>query len=97
VELTEWGWDGRVCPPPPLFLSTNDRHTHTHTQTPQRNDRGRKITVGNLGDGAAILCRSGKAVPLSTAQTPGRPDETARIERANGWVGRWGGGVGVGE
>ncbi len=44
------------------------------------------MVVGNLGDGAAILCRGGKAVPLSTAQTPGRPDETARIERANGWV-----------
>lgn len=44
------------------------------------------MTVGNLGDGAAVLCRGGQAVPLSTAQTPGRPDETARIERANGCV-----------
>lgn len=42
--------------------------------------------VGNLGDCAAVICRGREAIALSTAQTPGRPDEVARIERANGWV-----------
>ncbi|EWM23875.1 protein phosphatase 1e [Nannochloropsis gaditana] len=48
--------------------------------------RGRTVYVGNVGDCAAILCRDGKAFPLSSAQTPGRKDERERIERANGWV-----------
>ena len=42
--------------------------------------------VGNLGDCAAVLCRGTKAIKLSTPHTPGRRDETARIERAGGWV-----------
>jgi len=48
--------------------------------------RGNTVYVGNLGDCAAVMCRKGEAFPLSLAQTPGRPDETRRIEGANGWV-----------
>jgi hypothetical protein len=48
--------------------------------------RGKTVYVGNLGDCAAVMCRGGEAFPLSHAQTPGRPDETRRIEGANGWV-----------
>jgi len=48
--------------------------------------RGNKLLVANIGDCAAVLCRERKAVAMSEAHSPGRPDETQRIERANGWV-----------
>jgi hypothetical protein len=48
--------------------------------------RGRRLLVGNLGDCAAVLCRGREAVMVSTAHTPGRKDETHRIENAGGWI-----------
>lgn len=48
--------------------------------------RGKRLLVANIGDCGAVLCRGKKAVSMSDAHTPGRPDETARIEEANGWV-----------
>jgi serine/threonine protein phosphatase PrpC len=48
--------------------------------------RGRQIVVANVGDSAAVLCRNRKALEMSIAHTPGRKDEQARIEAANGWV-----------
>ncbi|KAL9169549.1 hypothetical protein ABFS82_04G086500 [Erythranthe guttata] len=48
-----------------------------------------KIVVANCGDSRAVLCRNGKAVPLSTDHKPDRPDELSRIEAAGGRVIYW--------
>jgi serine/threonine protein phosphatase PrpC len=42
------------------------------------------LTVANLGDSRAVLCRSGTAVQLSEDHKPNLPKERARIERAGG-------------
>ncbi|KAG8652831.1 probable protein phosphatase 2C 75 isoform X3 [Manihot esculenta] len=44
------------------------------------------IVVANCGDSRAVLCRGGRAIPLSFDQKPDRPDELARIEAAGGHV-----------
>ncbi|KAJ4836879.1 hypothetical protein Tsubulata_045487 [Turnera subulata] len=44
------------------------------------------IVVANCGDSRAVLCRGGKAIPLSVDHKPDRPDELARIEAAGGRV-----------
>ncbi|KAG6436781.1 hypothetical protein SASPL_101683 [Salvia splendens] len=44
------------------------------------------IVVANCGDSRAVLCRSGKAIPLSTDHKPDRPDEMNRIQAAGGRV-----------
>ncbi|XVF09731.1 hypothetical protein REPUB_Repub07fG0120600 [Reevesia pubescens] len=44
------------------------------------------IVVANCGDSRAVLCRDGKAVPLSFDHKPDRSDELARIEAAGGRV-----------
>ncbi|XP_050369607.1 probable protein phosphatase 2C 24 [Argentina anserina] len=49
-----------------------------------------KIIVANCGDSRAVLCRNGKAVPLSSDHKPDRPDELSRIEEAGGRVIYWG-------
>lgn len=46
----------------------------------------RKLVIGNLGDGEAVLCRKEKAVHMSPVHNPGRVDENRRIVEANGWV-----------
>ncbi|CAH9109251.1 unnamed protein product [Cuscuta epithymum] len=48
-----------------------------------------KIIVANCGDSRAVLCRNGKAVPLSNDQKPDRPDELNRIQEAGGRVIYW--------
>ncbi|KAI7751265.1 hypothetical protein M8C21_021464 [Ambrosia artemisiifolia] len=50
-----------------------------------------KIIVANCGDSRAVLCRNGKAVPLSHDHKPDRPDELNRIESAGGKVLYWDG------
>ncbi|CAI9117871.1 OLC1v1019359C1 [Oldenlandia corymbosa var. corymbosa] len=50
-----------------------------------------KIIVSNCGDSRAVLCRNGKAVPLSVDHKPDRPDELERIEKAGGRVIYWDG------
>ncbi|KAK4789706.1 hypothetical protein SAY86_017010 [Trapa natans] len=45
-----------------------------------------KIIVANCGDSRAVLCRKGKAVPLSVDHKPDRPDELDRIQMAGGKV-----------
>ncbi|KAJ0780414.1 putative protein-serine/threonine phosphatase [Helianthus annuus] len=50
-----------------------------------------KIIVANCGDSRAVLCRKGKAVPLSNDHKPDRPDELKRIEDAGGRVLYWDG------
>ncbi|CAD5312006.1 unnamed protein product [Arabidopsis thaliana] len=50
-----------------------------------------KIIVANCGDSRAVLCRNGKAVPLSTDHKPDRPDELDRIQEAGGRVIYWDG------
>ncbi|KVI11942.1 probable protein phosphatase 2C 24 [Cynara cardunculus var. scolymus] len=47
------------------------------------------IIVANCGDSRAVLCRNGKAVPLSSDHKPDRPDELKRIEAAGGRVVYW--------
>ncbi|CAH1446774.1 unnamed protein product [Lactuca virosa] len=48
-----------------------------------------KIIVANCGDSRAVLCRNGKAVPLSNDHKPDRPDELNRIQAAGGRVIYW--------
>ncbi|KAL8089613.1 hypothetical protein AgCh_039184 [Apium graveolens] len=50
-----------------------------------------KIVVANCGDSRAVLCRKGKAIPLSRDHKPDRPDELSRIEAAGGRVIYWDG------
>ncbi|OVA17793.1 Protein phosphatase 2C (PP2C)-like domain [Macleaya cordata] len=50
-----------------------------------------KIVVANCGDSRAVLCRGGKAVPLSVDHKPDRPDELVRIQEAGGRVIYWDG------
>ena len=45
-----------------------------------------------MGDSRVVLCRGGKAVPLSIDHKPNRSDERQRIEAAGGivaWAGTW--------
>ncbi|KAH9647392.1 putative protein phosphatase 2C 75 [Citrus sinensis] len=44
------------------------------------------IIVANCGDSRAVLCRAGRAIPLSCDHKPDRPDELARIEASGGRV-----------
>ncbi|CAN6461598.1 unnamed protein product [Victoria cruziana] len=44
------------------------------------------IVVANCGDSRAVLCRSGRPVPLSTDHKPDHADELARIEASGGRV-----------
>ncbi|XP_044505921.1 probable protein phosphatase 2C 75 isoform X3 [Mangifera indica] len=44
------------------------------------------IVVANCGDSRAVLCRGGRAIPLSCDHKPDRQDELARIEAAGGRV-----------
>jgi len=46
-----------------------------------------RVTVANLGDSRAIVCRGGQAVALSEDHKPEDPVETDRIEKAGGFVG----------
>merc|ERR1719443_749126 len=48
--------------------------------------RQNEIVCANAGDSRAVLCRSGKAVPLSEDHKPTRPGEEARIRHAGGSV-----------
>lgn len=45
-----------------------------------------KILVGHVGDCRAILCRSGRAINLTTDHRPDIPSEKSRIEAAGGWI-----------
>jgi serine/threonine protein phosphatase PrpC len=45
------------------------------------------LTIANVGDSRAVLCRAGVAVPMSIDHKPGRPDEMKRISVAGGKVG----------
>lgn len=47
---------------------------------------GRKLTVFNIGDSEAILCRAGQAINLTTKHSPNREDESNRIKAAQGWI-----------
>jgi len=44
------------------------------------------VVVGNVGDSRAVLCRGGRAIPLSQDHTPKRPDEVHRIKTVGGDV-----------
>ncbi|CAN0475660.1 unnamed protein product [Ectocarpus sp. 12 AP-2014] len=48
--------------------------------------RGRKLLIGNVGDGEAVLCRGDDVVHMSPVHDPARPCEHDRIIAANGWV-----------
>ena len=49
-------------------------------------DGVRSVTIANVGDSRGVLCRKGKAISLSKDHKPVRPDETARIVDAGGFV-----------
>ncbi|XP_027771608.1 probable protein phosphatase 2C 75 [Solanum pennellii] len=44
------------------------------------------IIVANCGDSRVVLCRGGRAIPLSIDHKPDRPEERARIEACGGHV-----------
>ncbi|CAM9739100.1 unnamed protein product [Scytosiphon promiscuus] len=48
--------------------------------------RGRKLLIGNLGDGEAVLCRGDDFVHMSPVHNPARTCEKDRILQANGWI-----------
>lgn len=53
---------------------------------------GDRLLVANVGDSRAVVCRAGKAVPLSIDHKPNRKEERQRIEKAGGvvmWSGTW--------
>lgn len=53
---------------------------------------GDRLLVANVGDSRAVMCRAGKAEPLSIDHKPNRKDERQRIEKAGGvvmWAGTW--------
>ena len=45
-----------------------------------------RLVVFNIGDCQAVLCSKGLPVEMSNSHKANRPDEAARITRANGWV-----------
>lgn len=45
-----------------------------------------EIITANAGDSRAVLCRGGKAVPLSFDHKPNNPVERSRITKAGGYV-----------
>uniref|UniRef100_A0A7S1TLS0 PPM-type phosphatase domain-containing protein n=1 Tax=Erythrolobus australicus TaxID=1077150 RepID=A0A7S1TLS0_9RHOD len=51
---------------------------------------GERLYVANAGDSKAVLCRGGQAVAMSFEHKPQSDIETARIERAGGFVNRVG-------
>jgi len=48
--------------------------------------QGTKLTVANVGDTRAVLCRGGKAIRLSFDHKPKVPSEKERIEKLGGFV-----------
>ncbi|OQR85803.1 hypothetical protein ACHHYP_11342 [Achlya hypogyna] len=50
-----------------------------------------RLILANVGDCRAVMCRNGKAVALTQDHKPNRPDESARIKRAGGYIGTVGG------
>eukprot|EP00803_Ostreobium_quekettii_P001776 evm.model.scf_1355EXC.1 EVM.evm.TU.scf_1355EXC.1 scf_1355EXC:38618-43668(-) len=53
---------------------------------------GRKLTMANVGDSRAVLCRKGKAIAVSIDHKPNEPKEKQRIENLGGmvvWAGTW--------
>lgn len=50
-----------------------------------------QVIIANCGDSRAVLCRGGKAIPLSDDHKPQRADEMTRIEAAGGKVICWNG------
>lgn len=47
---------------------------------------GSQLVLAHAGDSRAVLCRQGKAVPVTEDHKPELPRETARIEAAGGFV-----------
>lgn len=53
---------------------------------------GRKLSVANVGDSRAVLCRQGRAIQLSVDHKPNEITEKQRIENLGGmvvWAGTW--------
>lgn len=48
--------------------------------------RGNQLFVANAGDSRGVLCRSGRAVPLSVDHKPGMERERSRIVAAGGFL-----------
>lgn len=50
------------------------------------NHAAKKIFCANAGDARAVLCRNGKAIPLSSDHRPSNPSERARITASGSMV-----------
>ncbi len=49
--------------------------------------QGSQLICANIGDSRGVLCRSGRAIPVSHDHKPGRKEERERIESLGGRVG----------
>ncbi len=49
--------------------------------------QGSMLICANIGDSRGVLCRSGRALPVSNDHKPGRKDEKERVEALGGRVG----------
>ena len=67
-----------VCANYPYFLAAKRK-----IRSLQATSKG---WVANLGDCAAVVCRGGKALSVSSSHKPDRPDEKQRIVDAGGWI-----------
>jgi len=46
----------------------------------------KRLVVANAGDSRSVLCRGGKALPLSEDHKPDNEEEKARIEKAGSYI-----------
>lgn len=47
---------------------------------------GQYLSVANVGDSKALLCRDGLPIELSVAHSPEHDSEAQRVEAAGGWI-----------
>ncbi|KAA8533805.1 hypothetical protein F0562_031322 [Nyssa sinensis] len=71
---------GYQCGCHPMEVALSGSTAVVAVLTPER------VVVANCGDSRAILCRGGKAMPLSFDHKPDREDELARIKALGGRV-----------
>lgn len=66
--------------------SSSHLHSSSNRSSNEVRESNTRMTVFNIGDSRAVLCRNGVAISMSEAHSPSRPDEQSRIEAAKGWI-----------